>query len=284
MKGLDTASMIPLTVVIPVKNEECNLPRCLAALGRFSEVIVVDSKSTDATLKIAQDAGVRVIDFDWDGRYPKKRNWFLLNHQFTNPWVLFLDADEFVGDGFCNEVAAAIACGNHSAFWLTYTNYFLGSRLKYGLAQRKLALFKKGKGLYEHIDEESWSALDMEIHEHPIIDGSVGEIRAPIEHNDFRGIEKFLDRHRYYARWEAHRLLLLGRGGGLVSHALTARQKFKYRNLGAWWYPGFYFVYTYFVRLGFLDGAAGFQYAFYKAWYFLTIRLLFQELRAQDVN
>jgi glycosyltransferase involved in cell wall biosynthesis len=272
------ADDVAVTVVVPVKNEEGNLPRCLAALSRFAEVIVVDSGSTDRTQEITRQAGATLVEFRWDGRYPKKRNWVLINHRLANEWVLFLDADEFVDDQFCNEVAAAIASGQHNGYWLNYSNYFLGRRLKYGVPQRKLALFRVGSGLYERVDEDHWTTLDMEVHEHPIVNGSVGEIQAPIEHNDFRGIEKFLDRHRDYARWESRRILLFKRLGGPRGVHLTPRQRFKYRNLTSWWYPWFYFLYAYAVKLGVLDGTAGFQYAFYKSWYFLTIRLMAREL------
>jgi len=277
--AIRTAGDVPVTVVVPVKNEERNLPRCLAVLSRFAEVIVVDSGSTDRTQEIARQAGARLVEFRWDGRYPKKRNWVIINHRLANEWVLFLDADEFVDNQFCNEVAAAIASHRHNGYWLNYTNYFLGRRLKYGVLQRKLALFRVGSGLYERIDEDHWSTLDMEVHEHPIVNGSVGEIRAPMEHNDFRGIEKFIDRHRDYARWEARRILLFERLGGPDGVHLTARQRFKYGNLTSWWYPWFYFLYAYVAKLGVFDGAAGFQYAFYKSWYFLTIRLMARELR-----
>jgi hypothetical protein len=201
----------------------------------------------------------------------------LINHTFGNDWVLFLDADEIVDDRFCEEVAAAVASGRHNGYWLNYTNYFLGRRMRYGVPQRKLALLRVGAGLYERVEEDAWSNLDMEVHEHPVVEGPVGEIRAQIEHNDFRGIDRFLDRHRDYARWEARRFLLLGRQRESARRALTPRQRFKYRHLARWWYPWCYFLYAYVVRLGFLDGAAGFQYAFYKASYFLTIRLMIRD-------
>lgn len=278
------AGPIPITIVVPVKNEEANLARCLSRLGRFAEVIVVDSGSTDRTQQIALEHGARVVDFAWDGRYPKKRNWLLLNHKLACDWVLFLDADEFVDDAFCDAAAAAIRAGGYDGYWLCYTNWFLGQRLRFGLPQRKLALFRVGKGLYERIEEDGWSRLDMEIHEHPIIDGAVGEITAPIDHNDDRGLPKFIDRHRDYALWEARRVGLLGAGGAAAEEKLTDRQRFKYRHLTKWWYPWFYFLYTYVVRGGFRDGAAGFHYAFYKAWYFNTIRLLVGEERARKAG
>lgn len=269
---------IPITVVIPSKNEEKNLPSCLERLSRFREVIVVDSASSDRTVEIAKAHGASVINFTWDGQYPKKRNWLLLNYRFKTDWVLFLDADEFINEAFCDTAIRAVAKSQHHGYWLNYTNYFMGRALKHGLPQRKLALFRIGSGLYERIEEKSWSKLDMEIHEHPIIEGSVGEIKAPIDHRDFRGIEKFIERHRDYAIWEAKRFLSVS-AETANSLPLTARQKFKYANCNKWWYPWFYFFYTYGARGGFLDGSAGFYYAFYKAWYFCSIRLLIKEER-----
>ena len=274
------AGDIPVSVVIPVRNEERNLPRCLAALARFAEAIVVDSGSTDGTREIALRAGARLIEFHWDGRYPKKRNWVLTSQRLDNEWVLFIDADEVVDDRFCDEVAMAIASGRYSGYWLNYTNHFLGRRLRHGVPQRKLALFRVDAGLYERIDENSWSGLDMEVHEHPVIEGAVGKIAARIDHRDFRGLDTFLIRHIDYARWEARRYLMLEDRGRAGSTRFTDRQRFKYRYLDRWWYPLFYFAFAYFVKLGLLDGRAGFSYAFYKAWYFQTIRLLIRELRA----
>jgi glycosyltransferase involved in cell wall biosynthesis len=97
---------IPISVVIPVRNEEANLAGCLERLAAFDEVIVVDSGSTDATCQITVDHGATVIQFVWDGRYPKKRNWVLINHSLRNDWVLFLDADELITQDFCTEVSA----------------------------------------------------------------------------------------------------------------------------------------------------------------------------------
>lgn len=267
---------LPVAVAIPAKNEEANLAACLERLSRFAEVVVIDSGSTDQTKEIAEGFGARVVDFTWDGKYPKKRNWFLLNEPPTQPWVLFLDADEFVDDAFCDAVDAAISKGDRDGYWLTYTNYFLGKPLRHGLTQRKLALFRVGRALYEKIEEDGWSRLDMEIHEHPIIDGAVGEITTPIDHRDDKGLARFLAKHIDYARWEAQRYATL-QDNPLAWQHFTKRQRFKYQHLAKWWYPWFYFVFTYVVKRGFLDGSAGVHYAFYKAWYFHTIRLLIRE-------
>ena len=91
-----------------------------------------------------------------------------------------------------------------------------------------------------------------------------------------KGLGKFIEKHRDYALWEARRYVKLQQSA-LTSEHLTSRQRFKYRHLTKWLYPWFYFSFTYLAKLGFLDGAAGFHYAVYKAWCFQTIRLLIQE-------
>ncbi len=270
--------MIPLTVVIPVKNEEINLPRCFKALDSFSHVLVADSDSTDLTPQIARDAGAEIINFQWNGQFPKKRNWILQNYNFTTDWVLFLDADEIVSDEFKKEVESAIQVPEVNGYWLTFHNYFQGKLLKYGIPFRKLALFRIGKGEYERIDENRWSTLDMEVHEHPIIEGTIGVIKAPVIHNDYKGMYHYLARHNEYSSWEAARYFDIKKKGLHSTHQLTARQRKKYRSLDKWWWASLYFFSNYFIRLGFLDGREGFVFSFLKAVYFFEIRCKIKEL------
>jgi colanic acid biosynthesis glycosyl transferase WcaI len=270
---------LPVAVVIPVKNEEACIAACLERLQGFAQVFVVDSGSTDRTCEIARAFGAAVVQFEWNGRYPKKRNWFLLNHPIEAPWVLFLDADELVDDAFKTAVRRAVSSNTHNGYWISYRNAFLGKRLRFGVPQRKLALFRTGCGLYERIEEESWSTLDMEVHEHPVIEGSIGEIRAEIDHREPQDLGRFLSKHIDYARWEARRCLLLSRNG--ATSPLSWRQKAKYRLLGGPFFPLAYFLYAYVVRLGFLDGWAGLSYAFYKGWYFHSVGLLIAQEKAR---
>ncbi|MEO1660391.1 MAG: glycosyltransferase family 2 protein [Pseudomonadota bacterium] len=277
MSGSQTEPRLPVTVVIPVKNEEDNLPACLDSLNCFQSIIVVDSNSEDRTVEIALSTGAEVINFEWDGRFPKKRNWILRSYKFATPWVLFLDADEVVDKSFCVELAANLAKDQCNGFWLNYTNYFMGKRLNRGVPQRKLACFKIGAGEYERIEEDEWSSLDMEVHEHPVLQGTVGEIKAPIDHRDFRGLARFLQRHIDYAKWEASRYMQLRPELEQKSADLTDRQSFKYNNIEKFWFAWFYFFYTYLGKLGILDGRAGYQYASYKKWYFQTVRNIILE-------
>lgn len=271
--------MIPVTVVIPVKNEEVNLPRCLERLSRFSEVLVVDSGSTDATRKIAEESGARLIDFDWNGRFPKKRNWVLRNVPLANDWVLFLDADEYICDAFADEVEAAIGQEAVSGFWITYHNYFMGRILRHGDPMRKLALFRKNKGEYEKIEEDSWSHLDMEVHEHPVIEGEVGAVNTAVEHHDYKGYEAYINRHNAYSTWEAKRYLVLRKKG---FEGLTGRQKMKYRLMDSWLLGGVYFFGAYFMKMGLLDGKAGWLLAVNKMIYFFQIKCKINELKESE--
>jgi glycosyltransferase involved in cell wall biosynthesis len=271
---------LPITVVVPVKNEAANLGDCLGRLGDFAAVWVVDSGSTDATCKIAAEHGARVLDFKWPGGFPKKRNWVLMNETFDTPWVLFLDADERVTPAFVAEVRAKLAAGGEEvAYWLNYTNHFLGGMLRHGVPQRKLALFKVGAGLYERIEDTGWSNLDMEVHEHPVIEGPKGTIAAKIDHLDFRGIEHFIARHNAYSSWEAARSRALLAGDRAGWDDLTSRQKKKYANLDKWWFAPLYFVVDYVLKRGFLDGRRGLDYALMKLNYFHSIKLKIDELK-----
>ncbi|MFN7339349.1 MAG: glycosyltransferase, partial [bacterium] len=78
---------IPVSVLIPAKNEESNLPACLESVARADEVFVVDSQSSDRSIEISTNYGANVVQFYFNGRWPKKKNWSLDNLPFRNEWV-----------------------------------------------------------------------------------------------------------------------------------------------------------------------------------------------------
>lgn len=271
---------IPVSVIVPVKNEEKNLPKCLSLLKDFSEVIVVDSHSTDKTPEIVRAFGYRLIDFAWNGQFPKKRNWVLRNVLLQNIWVLFLDADEMVTDKFIACIRKKIDHTDCCGFWIHYNDHFMGRQLKHGVKMRKLALFRKDKGEYEYIDEHAWSPLDMEIHEHPIIAGKVETFPVPLIHDDYKGLEHYIAKHNAYSTWEVHRFFQLRKS----ETYLTFRQKVKYFLLDSWALAPLYFFYAYFIRLGFLDGKSGLLFSLYKMEYFFHIKSKIEEGRVVTVD
>ena len=277
-----------ITIVVPVKNEERNLPGCLENVKAFRHVVVVDSGSTDRTLEIAAEFGREVVQFKWNGEFPKKRNWLLRNYKFQTPWVMFLDADERITSTFCEELEAFLksnAAAECDVISCVYDNWFAGKLLRHGDAMRKTAIVRVGAAEYEKIDEDHWSDLDMEIHEHiqPRRSGAVHEISARLEHHDKRSLESHWQKHIKYADWE------VGRYRQLVQHperwkALTSRQKKKYSNITKWWLAPAYFIVCYFLKRGFLDGMAGLRFALFKMRYFRLIRLKLRESMTDGQN
>lgn len=274
---------LPVTVCIPTRNEEKNLPACLESLGdAFQQVVVVDSESRDATRLIAEAAGAVVLDFRWTGGFPKKRNWVLREHAWQTPWVLFLDADERITVDFVEELQAVLPVTGKVGFWLSFTDWFLGKPLRHGDVFCKLALFKPSAGEYERFPEACWSDLDMEVHEHPVLEGDVGEIRARLDHHDFRGLHSYIWRHNEYSTWEANRFLWLAQAGPGEWAKLISRQRFKYRNLDRLWFSPLYFFICLILKRGFLDGVAGWRFALMKLRYFTDMRLKIEEARRRS--
>lgn len=265
---------IPLTVIVPVKNEEKNLPKCLERLTDFDQVMVIDSGSMDGTPDIVKKFGFEYHLFTWDGRFPKKRNWALRNLSINNEWVLFLDADEYITPEFKAELKSKIQDINFNGYWVIFNNYFMGKLLKHGDQFKKLPLFRLGKGEYEKIEEDSWSHLDMEVHEHPVIEGNIGLFRSSIIHNDFNGLEHYIAKHNAYSSWEARRFIKLRESG---FKELNNRQKLKYSLIGFGIMPIAYFLGSYILKLGFLDGKAGYYLARYKSQYFFQIQSKIKE-------
>ena len=264
---------LDLTIAIPVRNEERNLPDCLRAIGSglATKVVVIDSGSTDKTVEIAHSFGAEVLSFEWNGRFPKKRNWFLRNYAFTTKWVFFLDADEYLTDTFKAELREALKSSVSVGYWLSYTIYFLGKQLKGGYPLRKLALFRVGSGEYERINEDQWSKLDMEVHEHPVLDGEVGVIRSKIDHQDFRGVSHYVIKHNEYAGWEAARFLKATETNLEAVTKWTWKQRLKYRMMNSVFIGPAYFCGSFFLLGGFRDGARGLAFAILKMSYFTQI-------------
>lgn len=269
---MNNRSPLDITIAIPAKNEERNLPGCLEAIGKdlAKEIVVIDSGSTDRTKEIAMEYGAKVVEFDWNGKFPKKRNWYLRNHTPTTKWILFLDADEYLTEAFKEELRTKLDNEDKVGYWLNFTIYFMGKKLKGGYPLKKLALFQVGAGEYEKIEEDMWSNLDMEIHEHPILDGEVGTIKSKIDHQDFRGVSHYVNKHNGYSDWEAQRFMKVFHDTD-ISKKWTWKQKIKYKLMKSSFIGPAYFLGSFFLLGGWKDGSRGFAFAILKMSYFTQI-------------
>src|SRR4051794_13847724 len=110
---------VPVSVIVPVKNEASNLRRCLESVKWADEVFVVDSQSTDGSIEIAGEYGAQVVQFQFNGTWPKKKNWALENLRFKNEWVFILDADEVLPPEAKDEFARNVANADGMAgYWI----------------------------------------------------------------------------------------------------------------------------------------------------------------------
>ena len=257
-----------VTVFVPVFNEERNLPECLEALKNFRKVVILDSCSSDDTPGIAARYGREVVRFEWDGKFPKKRNWALRNYKIDTPWCLFLDADERMTPAFERELAGTLPTTGHDVFVVYYDNWFMGRMLRHGDVMRKSALVRHGHGEYERVEDAAGDRpMDMEIHEQILSGGTVGTIKAHLEHHDRRPLSNYYVKHCRYADWEARRYRAIEDWS-----VLTRREKIKYRLLRWKLFPLAYFFVSYVLKGGFLDGAPGFYFAINKMSYFYQIQ------------
>jgi glycosyltransferase involved in cell wall biosynthesis len=264
-------STVPISVLIPVRNEARNLPRCLEALqGWTDEIVVADSFSNDGTAEIAESYGAEVVQFAYKGGWPKKRQAILDSFHFRNEWVLLLDADEILLPPLKQEIEAAIKTSAFDGYWLRLEIYFLGRQLRHGdTALWKLSLFRKGKGRYEkRLERQDSSMADMEVHEHVVVDGRTDRLRNPVRHENFNTLDRYIQKHNEYSNWEAH-VIHEGSGGELQptfwGHQAQRRRWLKRLSLRIPGSPFLLFSHKYLFRLGFLDGVPGLLYCCFQA-------------------
>jgi glycosyltransferase involved in cell wall biosynthesis len=262
----------PVSVIVPVKNEAENLERCLPALAWADEIFVVDSQSTDHTAQVAAACGADVVQFHYNGNYPKKKNWALDNLPLRNEWVLIIDADEVVVPALAREIATRIVGDLADGFYLNSRYYFLGRHIRHcGYSSCwNLRLFKHRLGRYEKIpDGTGGRAGDNEAHEHVELEGRVVRLANELEHHAYPSIAIWVEKHNRYAIWEAalaDRLI-----HEPVPRTIGNVQRFKRRLKKIAWRlpmrPLVRFLYAYVLRLGFLDGKPGLYFCGLLAFY-----------------
>ncbi len=278
-------TLLPISVIVAARNEEKNLPRCLEALREVGEVYVVDSGSTDATPEIAQSYGAKLVQFHYQGGWPKKRQWAMDNLPLSYDWILLLDADEALTSELAKEIRLAIANPAINGYYVSLRMYFLGRLLRHGGAGFwKLSLFRKGKGRYEcRLREQNRSMADMEVHEHVVVDGATERLRNPLEHRNVESLSHYIQKHDEYSNWEAS-VWLEGEGTEQLPPSLSGTQAQRRRWLkknflrvpGA---PLLFFCFKYFLNLGILDGVPGLIYCSFQAVQIFHIKAKIYELQ-----
>jgi colanic acid biosynthesis glycosyl transferase WcaI len=287
------APTLPLTVLIAARNEELNLPKCLAALTPAAQVIVLDSQSTDHTAEIARRHGAEVVQFYFRGGMRKKRQWALDTLHFPHEWILLLDADEIVPLALWEEIRQAITRADAAdAYLITKGFHFLGRRLKHGgFSHAAVLLVRRGRARFEQLLDDDPSGLDMEVHERLIVDGPIGRLRTPLVHEDFKGLQAYLDRHNRYSTWEARvrgQWLRTGRYGHksvrarLFGNAQQRRRFLKRLAVRMPLEPLLWFLYHYLARLGILEGRRGLIASLIRADYIAQVRAKMYELRLSE--
>ena len=263
---------LPVSVIIPVRNEAENLAHCLESLREVGEIYVVDSGSTDETVEIARSFGAKVVQFRYRGGWPKKRQWAMDTLPLAYDWIFLLDADEVLTPELAEEIRQAIQDRAYDGYYISLRMHFLGRMLRHsGASFYKLSLFRHGRGRFEcRLKKQDASMCDIEVHEHVVVDGPTAKLKNALLHYNAKSLSPYIRKHDEYSTWEA-RVWMEGEQScrdlppSLFGAEAQRRRWLKRNYLGLPGSPFLYFVYKYFFRLGFLDGVPGLIYCTFQA-------------------
>jgi glycosyltransferase involved in cell wall biosynthesis len=283
------STRVPVSVIVPIKNEAANLPRCLASVKWADEILVVDSASTDGSIAIAQQHGAKVVQFEFNGIWPKKKNWALENLQFRNEWVFVLDADEVLPPEAETEFAQAISDGGDIAgYWINRRFMFMGRWLRHAYYPNwNLRLFRHALGRYEKLTDAPTNSGDNEVHEHVLLNGGTAKLKVEIDHYAFPSIDIFVEKHNRYSNWEARvaaDTLLDSSSKKISSRTVDRRRKLKTLSRQLPFRPLLRFLYVYVWQKGFLDGTEGYYFARLHGFYEFLSLAKTRELLKQQRN
>ncbi len=274
-----------LAVIIPSFNEEKNIPYAIRSVIEWAdEVHVVDSESRDRTREIAEDLGAIVTVQPWLGS-ARQKNWAIDNLPITSDWVFILDADEAVlpdlKEAMLTVTDRPVDDTPEAGFYINRYFIFLGKRIRHCgyYPSWNLRLFKRGKARYE----------DRDVHAHMLVDGSEAYMAGNMEHNDRRGLEPYMAKHNIHSTNEAREIVNVRAGleqdfikPTFFGSGLQRRRWIKHYIYP--WLPFkwlFRFLFMYVLRLGFLDGVAGFRFCMFISAYELLVSLKIVEMEME---
>ena len=239
-----------LSAIVITKDEAANIADCLDSLAFCDERIVVDAASSDGTMMIAKQKGARVATHGWKG-FGAQKNYALSLAQ--GDWVLSIDADERVSPELAQEIRAAIENPNAVGYEIARRSSFCGRMMRHSgwFPDRVLRLFRRGKGRF----------TDDAVHERVVCEGPVARLNEPLLHYPVARLEDAIRRIDQYSTLGAEQLAISNRKISAFSGVA--------HGIGT-------FLRVYLLKLGFLDGAAGFMlavanaegayYRYMKAW------------------
>lgn len=232
------SSRSPASVCIIACNEERNLPRCLASVSWAEEVVVVvDSRSSDATESLALAAGARVLVHPYEGNVEQKN--VALGHA-KHDWVLALDADEALSDELAAEIRDVLGADGDGAdgFLVNRLTFHLGRWIRHGdfHPDWQLRLFRRSRGRWEGVNP----------HGRVVVGGRVERLAGPLPHWSYRDLADQVQRIQEFSRVQATALAASGR---------------RARASDLWLRPPARFLRAYLLKGGFRDGVPGFVIA-----------------------
>jgi glycosyltransferase involved in cell wall biosynthesis len=276
--------MANVSVLILTRNEQNDLPGCLASVSWCDDVHVFDSNSSDATCEIARKFGATVTGRDYGdntamfgGDESGHRNWALRNLPFRHEWIFVLDADERVSPQLASEIAArAESPGECVAFQVQRRDFLMDTWLEHvQTTPYYIRLFRPSRLHYKRL-----------VNPVSVVDGPIGRLTGYLDHYPFsKGIGHWIERHNHYSHFEARQIVenRLAQAGFSVIKALCEKDFHKRRfHQKELFYrmpcrPLMKFLLLYVGKRGFLDGRAGFTYAVLQAIYEYFIVLKVRE-------
>ncbi len=250
---------LPITLIVLTQDEEKNLPQCLKnAAPHVSELIVVDSGSTDKTLEIAHEYGAQVLTHPFKNQ-AESFNWALKNAKVSQPWILRLDADEWVTPELWEELEEKLEKTPQgvNGYVMKRRVIFMGRWIRHGgyYPTWFLRLFRTGTAEYEPREMDEHLTLER---------GRAVELEYDFVDENRNGIEAWVEKHVKYASREAEALMR-------EEKSRTLKRGF-YKHLPLFLRAVLYWKYRYFIRLGFLDGGEGLVFHFLQGlWYRMLV-------------
>lgn len=247
-----------ISAIVLTKNEEKNLDRCLSSVQFCDEIIIVDDYSTDKTLEIAKKYTNTIVQHKLNGDFTQQRNFGM--ELAKSKWVFFIDADEEASRELDHEIQRALNDKKFEkrAYYIPRRDFWWGRELRYGEvydARRTglIRLVKKNSG--------KWSG---KVHERYLIGAFVGRLKSFINHYPHPTLKEFIHDVNVYSSIRARELFQDNKSVGILEIMIIPFGKF--------------FV-NYFLRLGFLDGPAGFTYIFLMSFHSFLVRAKLYQYR-----